>query len=70
MMNVLIQISYTSRDNNVMRRGSFQLNGKTKDKVAFDWWKKIQREMPFGGDLQQVIVDGEDITDSVKELDK
>jgi hypothetical protein len=70
MMNVLIQISYISRDNNVMRRGSFQLNGRTKEKVAFDWWKKIQREMPFGGDLQQVIVDGEDITELVRELDK
>ena len=70
MMNVLIQISYISRDNNVMRRGSFQLNGRTKEKVAFDWWKKIQREMPFGADLEQVIIDGEDITDLVKELDK
>ncbi|TDL65169.1 hypothetical protein E2R56_25150 [Rhodococcus qingshengii] len=70
MVNVLIQISYISRDNNVMRRGSFQLNGNSKEKVAFDWWKKIQREMPFGGDLQQVIVDGEDITDLVKALDK
>jgi hypothetical protein len=70
MVNVLIQISYISRDNNVMRRGSFQLNGKTKEKVAFDWWKKIQREMPYGADLEQVIVDGEDITDLVKELDK
>ncbi|MEH6995680.1 hypothetical protein V7075_23775 [Neobacillus drentensis] len=70
MMNVLIQISYNSRDNNVMRRGSFQLNGKTKEKVALDWWKKIQWEMPFGADLDQVIVDGEDITDLVKELDR
>jgi hypothetical protein len=70
MVNVLIQISYISRDNNVMRRGSFQLKGKTKEKVAFDWWKKIQREMPFEADLEQVIVDGEDITDLVKELDK
>jgi hypothetical protein len=69
MMNSLIQISYISRDNNVMRRSSFQLNGKTKEKVAFDWWKKIQREMPFGADLEQVLVDGEDITDLVKELE-
>jgi hypothetical protein len=69
MMNSLIQISYISRDNNVMRRSSFQLNGKTKEKVPFDWWKKIQREMPFGADLEQVLVDGEDITDLVKELE-
>ncbi|MFP7296705.1 hypothetical protein [Neobacillus niacini] len=68
-MKVLIQISYISRDNNVMRRGSFQLNGRTKEKAAFDWWKEIRREMPFGADLDQVLVDGEDITDLVKELD-
>jgi hypothetical protein len=69
MMNVLIQISYISRDNNVMRRGSFQLHGDAKEKVAFDWWKKIRREMPFGADLQQVLVNGEDITDLVKDID-
>lgn len=69
-MNVLIQISYISNDNQVMQRGSFPLKGKNKEEVAFKWWKQIRRSMPFGGALEKVVCDGKDITELVKELDE
>jgi hypothetical protein len=69
-MTVLIVIHFISSDNKIMQRGSFPLKGKTKEVVAFEWWKQIRREMPYGGELEQVTVDGEDITEKVKELDE
>lgn len=69
-MNVTIQIHYISNKIKVLKRGSFPLKGKKREVVAFDWWRKIRRDMPFGAELEQIIADGEDITDLVKELEK
>jgi hypothetical protein len=69
-MNVLIVVHFISSDNKVMQRGSFPLLRKTKEQVAFEWWKKIRRDMPYGGELEKVLADGEDITEKVKELDQ
>jgi hypothetical protein len=68
-MNVLIQISFVSNDNEVLRRGSFPLKGKKKELVALGWWKQIKREMPFDCELEKVSCDGEDITEKVKEIE-
>jgi hypothetical protein len=68
-MTVLIVIHFISSDNKIMQRGSFPLKGKTKEQVAFEWWKKIRREMPYGGELEKVLADGEDITEKVKEME-
>jgi hypothetical protein len=67
-MSVLIVIHYISLDNKVMRRGSFPLKGRKKEAVALEFWKWIKREHPFECELEQVIVDGEDITEKMKEL--
>jgi hypothetical protein len=67
-MTILIVIHYISLDNKVMRRGSFPLRGKTKEAVSLEFWKWIKREHPFECELEQVIVDGEDITERVKEM--
>lgn len=67
-MNVAIEISYISNETKIMRRGSFPAKGRSPEKVAYDWWKQIQREMPFGVDLSQVLIDGEDRTEQVKAL--
>jgi hypothetical protein len=69
-MNVLIQISYISNENEVLQRGSFPLRGKKKEVAAFQWWRQIRREMPYWPKLVKVLVDGEDITELVKELEK
>lgn len=69
-MNVLIKISYVSNENEVMQRGSFPLRGKKPEEVAYAWWKQIRKEMPYWPELEKVIVDGEDITEKVKELEK
>lgn len=69
-MTVLIVIHYISNDNQVMQRGSFPLRGKTKEDVAFDWWKQIQKEIPYWPEIVKVVVDGEDITEKVKEMDE
>jgi hypothetical protein len=69
-MNVLVQISYISNENKVLQRGSFPLRGKTKEQIAFTWWKQIRREMPFGGELEKILVDGDDVTEKVKEMDE
>ncbi|MEH7012435.1 hypothetical protein V7087_16745 [Neobacillus niacini] len=69
-MNILIQISYTSNDNKVMHQGSFPLKRKTKEEVAFEFWSWIKKEHPYECEIEKVIVDGEDITEKVKELAK
>lgn len=69
-MNVLIVIHFISSENKIMQRGSFPLKGKTKEVVAFEWWNQIRREMPYGGELEKVTADEEDITEKVKEMEK
>jgi hypothetical protein len=69
-MSVLIVVHFISSDNKIMQRGSFPLKGKAKEQVAFEWWKQIKREMPYGGELEKITVDGEDITEKVKEMEK
>jgi glycerol-3-phosphate dehydrogenase len=69
-MKVLIAIHYISSDNKVMQRGTFPLKGKTKEQVAYEWLRKIKKEMPYYEELEKVLADGEDITNKVKELEK
>jgi hypothetical protein len=69
-MNVLIQISYISNENEVLQRGSFPLRGKKKEVVACQWWKQLRREMTYWPELVKVTCDGEDITELVKKLEK
>jgi hypothetical protein len=68
-MNVTIEIHYITNGNKVMQRGSFPLRRKKPEEVAFEWFRQIRREMPFGAELEKIIVDGEDVTELVKELD-
>jgi hypothetical protein len=69
-MTLLIVIHYISNDNKLFRRGAFPLKGKLKEAVAWDFWKWIKREHPFECEIEKVIVDGEDITENVKEMEK
>lgn len=69
-MNVLIRISYISNENEVLQSGSFPLQGKRSEEVAYNWWKQIRREMPYWPMLEKVIADGEDITELVRGLDE
>lgn len=52
-----------------MQRGSFPLRGRKPKKVAFDWWKKIKREMPFSAELSELLIDGEDKTEIIKKME-
>ncbi|OIK14261.1 hypothetical protein BIV60_12200 [Bacillus sp. MUM 116] len=69
-MNVSIELHFISNENKVMRRGEFPLRRKRPEEVAFEFWKQIKREMPFGGELVRVKASGEDITELVMELEK
>ncbi|MEH7249180.1 hypothetical protein V7114_20685 [Neobacillus niacini] len=69
-MNVLIVIHYISSENKVMRRGEFPLKRKTKEEAALEFWKWIKREHPYECIIEKVIVDGEDITERVEELER
>jgi hypothetical protein len=69
-MNVLIQISYISNNNEVLQRGIFPLRGKKKEEVAYGWWRQIRREMTYWPELVKVVCDGEDITELVKKQEK
>jgi hypothetical protein len=68
-MNITIQIHFNSNENKVLRSRTFPLRGKKPEKVAYEWFKQIRREMPFGAVLEKVICKGEDITEKVKELE-
>jgi hypothetical protein len=71
-MNVTIQIHYITIENNgrILQRGSFPLKRKKPEEVAYEFWKWIKKEMPLEIAIEQVIADGEDITELVKELDE
>ncbi|MFS0776274.1 hypothetical protein ABC255_09730 [Neobacillus sp. 3P2-tot-E-2] len=69
-MTVLIQIHYITSDNKILRRGSFQLKGRSKEETALDFWRWIKKEHPYECEIEKIICEGEDITDKVKELEK
>ena len=69
-MTVTIQIYYTTNDNSVLRRGSFPLKGRKKEIVAFEFWKWIKAEHPFECNIEKIMCDGEDVTESVQLLIK
>ena len=70
MKDVSLQIFDISNENSVTQRGSFPLSGKTKEVVAYEWFRKIKSEMPFGAELEKVIADGDNNTEKVKEIEK
>jgi hypothetical protein len=65
-----IQVIYRSAASGscILQRGSFPLKGRKPEKVAFDWFVEIQREMHVGS-LEQVLCDGDDITQLVKAME-
>lgn len=69
-MNVVVRIDYISNENMVTQRGSFPPKGRTPERVAYDFWREIKRQMPFDCRLEKVIINEEDETDKVKELEK
>jgi hypothetical protein len=70
MITATIKIIYRSAvsGSKILQGGSFLLKGRKPEKVAFDWWTQIQREMNVDR-LEQVLCDGEDITQLVKNMD-
>jgi hypothetical protein len=53
-----------------MEFSSFSNGLLTKKRVDHMVFKLIQREMPYWPELEKVIVDGEDITELVRALEK
>lgn len=68
-MTITIAIHYISNGNRSLQRGDFKFNGRKPEQVAFEFWNWIQRNLPYGGELEKVIVGEEDITEMVKELE-
>ncbi|WP_042455605.1 hypothetical protein [Neobacillus dielmonensis] len=58
-MNVSVDVHFVSNGIRILRSGSFPLRGKSKETVALSFWKRIQNEMPFGSELEKIIVNGE-----------
>jgi hypothetical protein len=70
MMSAKIEIIFlSSSGSKILQRGSFPLKGKRPQDIAFDWWIKIQKEM-FVELLEQVLCNGEEITDMIVEMEK
>lgn len=70
-MTVAIKIIYKSAVSGckILQGASFQLKGRQLMEVALNWFREIQREMNVGS-LEQVLCNGEDITEIIKEMDK
>jgi hypothetical protein len=66
-VNVIISIRYNSPAGPVLQQGEFYLKGKKPEEIAFNWWKQIQREV-YTDELISVEVNGEDITEKVRDL--
>jgi hypothetical protein len=71
-MNITIQIHYIAIENEgrILQRGSFPLKRRKPEDVAYAFWRRIKKEMSLEIAIEQVIADGEDITEIVKELDE
>jgi hypothetical protein len=71
-MTVIIQIHYiaTESKTKAFQQGTFKLRGKKSEQVAYDFWKWIKREMPVEVELEKVLVENEDKTELVRELEK
>ncbi|MBO0961429.1 hypothetical protein J1P26_17120 [Neobacillus sp. MM2021_6] len=69
-MTVIIHIHYTSVGSKSFQRAEIQLRGKLKERAAYEFWKWIQKQLPYGGELEQVLVENEDITEAVLALEK
>jgi hypothetical protein len=67
--NITIEIHYKG-DSKALRRGSFPLRGKNPERVAYEFWKSIKKEMPYPVVLEEVLAAGEDVTDLVRDLEK
>jgi hypothetical protein len=70
-MTVTIQIIYRSSvsGSRIMQGGSFPQRGQRPEVIAWNWWQQIQREMHVES-IEQVMSNGEDITQLVRDLDK
>ncbi|MCM3763425.1 hypothetical protein [Neobacillus niacini] len=66
-MNVTIEIHYISNETKVMQGGTFPLRRRNQQQVAWEFWQQIKQKMPFGAELEKVIIDGEDKTVLVKQ---
>ncbi|MCM3567829.1 hypothetical protein [Neobacillus mesonae] len=68
-MTITIQINYITNGNKVMQQGDFKLRGKKPEQIALEFWRQIQREMPYKCELEKIIATGEEITVLVKGLE-
>lgn len=68
---IAVQIQYiTELGNKVLQRGSFPAKGRKPEKVAYDWWRELKKEMNVEIKMEKVMIDGEDKTEEVKEMEK
>ncbi|WP_066317027.1 hypothetical protein [Bacillus sp. FJAT-29814] len=68
-MNVTIELHYISAETKIMQGGSFPLRRRKPEQVAYEFWREIRNRMPYGGEIEKVIIDGEDRTEQVKILE-
>jgi hypothetical protein len=68
---VTIQIIYKSAasGSSILQCGDFPLKGKKPEEVAWNWLEQIRREMHVAN-IEQVIINGEDMTETIKGIDK
>jgi hypothetical protein len=66
---ITIEIHYRA-DSKLMQRASFPLRGRRPERVAYEFWKSIKKEMPYPVVLEEVLAAGEDLTHLVKELER
>lgn len=69
-MNVVIEIHYITNGVKNLQSSTFPLRGKSPEHVALEFWRQIQKEMPYDCQLEKVIIaGGENITEKVLELE-
>jgi hypothetical protein len=68
-MNITIEIHYKA-DSKLMQRASFPMKGRKPERVAYEFWKSIKKEMPYPVVLEEVLAAGKEVTQQVKELER
>lgn len=67
-MKVTITLRFRTQVHKTRQSGEFPLKGRTPEQIAYEWLREISREGTWIEEIYEVLADGVDITDKVREL--
>ncbi|MFB7301666.1 hypothetical protein [Heyndrickxia sporothermodurans] len=71
-MYTVIEIHYivAGINNRTLQKGQFPLKGRSKEQVAYEFWREIKKQTSLDVEIEKIICENIDITEQVKTLEK